>query len=545
MSKLIVIDRGLQHIRLLEADTRGSRVVVRKLTTLTLPDGHETGESDVAKTLVEKELQGYAGSGAKIIGLIGRSQAVLRDLRLPTGPPEEMPGMIQLQAMRELSFPVEQAAIDYELVGPPDEEGQQRVILAALQQEVIERYHRVVRSSHLELIRLGLRPYATWRAYRQIAVAATGAVLVISLAGESLELTVARGESVLFSRATLLRSANDGKTEAGDSATALVAEVRRTLAAFANQMPGVPVERIALAASRDEHRDLSDALAAAGLSVAIDRFDPFQMVELGREVAQSADGSKDNRGAFVAAIGAAISVDESWPIDFLNTKKPIVRRDRRKPLAMIAAAAAVLVVAAGYLFAHVQISSGKEKINRLTQQQNDLKDKLASINKIVSKYRAVEKWSKAEVNALEELRRLTDEFPDSKDMFATLVQIMPDRSLGGSGKITLDGVARKQVTISQFNNKLNGNDHYSAQPVGQVVPEKKTGEYRWSYKTHITLKSDVDEDAAKLETGWPADRDSDGSIARRSPAGTREASVIPASEKRTGTPVRNRGKKGN
>ena len=40
-------------------------------------------------------------------------------------------------------------------------------------------------------------------------------------------------------------------------------------------------------------------------------------------------------GAFVAAIGAAISASEYWPIDFLNPKKPVVRRDRRKPIAAL------------------------------------------------------------------------------------------------------------------------------------------------------------------------------------------------------------------
>src|SRR5207249_2098563 len=122
-------------------------------------------------------------------------------------------------------------------------EGQLRVILAALQQEIIERYRRPATYLNLALSRLGLRPYATWRAYRQVAGRPDDAVLVVSLAGESLELTVARGDSVLFSRATLLRGAVDSKSASLDIATTLVGEVRRTLAAFSNQVAGVEVKR--------------------------------------------------------------------------------------------------------------------------------------------------------------------------------------------------------------------------------------------------------------------------------------------------------------
>ena len=406
MSKLIVIDRGAQQIRILEGDTRGSRVVVRKLTTLAAPEGQEA-EMEAARTLVQQALQSAAGSGAKVVGLIGRSQAVLRDLRLPDAPAEEIPAMVEMQAMRELSFPVEEAAIDFDVVGPPDEEGQRRIILAALQKDVIDRYRRTLSATHLELSRIGLRPYATWRAYRQVAVIPEGAVLIVSMAGESLELTVARGESVLFSRATLLRGASDGKSESFDPAQALVAEVRRTIAAFDNQGTGINVERIALAAGGDEHQKLGDALAA-GLSIAVDRFDPFQAVELGREVKEEAGDSAGDRGAFVAAIGAAISINEPWPIDFLSPKKPVIKRDRRKPIALVSAAAAVLIVAGSYAMVQIQLASGRGKIDDLVNQQAGMQKGLKESGETIRKYQAIEQWSKAESNALKELQRLTE-----------------------------------------------------------------------------------------------------------------------------------------
>lgn len=548
MSKVIVIDRGLQDIRVLEGDPRGGRFLVRKLTTLHFPEGLEGSDLNEARTAFQRTLQGAAGSGAKVIGLIGRSQAVLRDLRLPDAPPDEMPAMVQLQATRELSFPVEQAAIDYEVVGPPDDEGQRRVILAALQQDVIERYHNVVRGSQLELSRLGLRPYATWRAYRQVAVVPEGAVLIVSLAGESLELTVAQGETVLFSRATLLRGAADSKAEEFDPGPALLGEVRRTLAAFTNQMPGTQVERIALAAGRNEHQSLSAALAA-GLPVPVDRFDPFDAIELSRELTQAGGESAGDRGAFGAAIGAAISVNEPWPIDFLSPKKPVIRRDRRKPIALLAAAVVALIVVGSYVAVQVQLANGRRDIERLAKQQAELEkqikgdDKLMGANEILHKYRKVEQWTKAETKSLEELRRLTEQFPDSKNMYTTKLDIVRDNSPGRSGKIVLDGLARQQVAISEFRIRLNSGDTYRAQPAAAAVQEKGKGGYPVGFRTVIAVLTSDSTDATKPEPSSSGAGSKTGVVGSKKPPSTRDASVLPSSNKKTEPPGQKTGKK--
>lgn len=538
MSKLIVIDRGTQHVRILEGDTRGSRVVVRKFTTLAVPEGHE-GESETVRSLMVRALESAAGSGAKLVGLIGRSQAVLRDLRLPDAPAEEMPAMVQMQAMRELSFPVEQAAIDFEVVGPPDSEGQRRIILAALQLDVIERVRQAFSPTQLELSRIGLRPYATWRAYRQVAVVPAGAVLVVSLAGESLELTVAQGETVLFSRATLLRGAVDSKAESFDPAPALLGEVRRTLAAFTNQMPGTTVERVALAAGRDEHKQLSESLAA-GLSIPVDRFDPFEAIDLGRDVSHAAG----DRGAFVAAIGAAIAINEPWPIDFLNPKKPVVRRDRRKPLALVAAAAAALVIAASYVTVQLQLARGRRNIEGLAKQQAALQNMLKDANEVLNKYHEVETWTKAETKPLEELRRLSEEFPDTRNMYTTALTINRDNSPGRSGKIVLDGQAKQQVAISEFRTRLNRGDIYRAQPVATASTasqDKTKGSFPVPFRTVIEVRSADADEAPKQTSSGPASK---ASVAgNKKSTATRDASVLQKPSRKSEPPTKSTGKK--
>jgi Tfp pilus assembly PilM family ATPase/Tfp pilus assembly protein PilN len=488
LSRLIVIDRGVQQVRFLECDTRGSRVVVRKASAVAIPDVPDSTEADVVQQLVLRELSAVAGSGAQVVGLIGRSHAVLRDLRLPDAPPEEMPGIVQLQAMRELSFPVEQAAIDYEVVGEPDGEGQRRVILAALQREVIDRFQRSIQSSQLQVSRVGLRPYATWRTYRAVSVVPNAAVLVVALAGQSLELTVGQGESVLFSRATLLRAAGDAKGDKFDAAPALLSEVRRTLAAFGNQVPGVAIERVALAAGPDEFQPMSQVLADADLGVPVDRFDPFQAVELSREGKQSLAASSEH-GAYVGAIGAAVSAHEMWPIDFLNPKKPVEVRDRRKPMAILAAGAVVLLVVASYGIVQYQLSKGRERIRGLAERNAGLEKYIKDQSDIIRKHQAVTQWQSAGIDSLKIIEWLTEEHPATKEMYVTSLRIERDRTPGeGGSKIVLDGLARQQTTVSEFNTKLNDGEHFSARPVGATQRQKSGGDYSFSFKSDISVR---------------------------------------------------------
>jgi hypothetical protein len=443
--------------------------------------------SDAARGPDQPVLGEFASAGAAVIGLVERSQAVLRDLRVPDASAAEMPGIVRFQAMRELSFPVDEAAIDFDMVGPADADGQRRVILAALNQEVIDRYRRTIQASRLSLGRLGLRPYATWRAYCALSGAPAEAVLVVTVSGESVELTIGRGDSVLFSRATLLRATTELGAGGFDPVLALFGEVRRTLAAFANQMPGIAVGRVAVAACEGEHRALVDTLKSESV-VEVERFDPLSVVDFARGASKPAGGETLAAGDYVATIGAALAANEPWPIDFLNPKRPVVVRDRRKPAMLIAAAAAVVLIAGAYGFAQLKISQGRSEIRKLTQEQTARQKNLREAGEVVRQHQAVADWRAAEANVLDELRRLTDQFPDTKDMHATAVTVIGDSNLGGDGEIMLEGVARQPLPISSFHNKLNRGDHYRAQPTGPVQASSKGGDYRYTFKSNVTVR---------------------------------------------------------
>jgi len=367
------------------------------------------------------------------------------------------------------------------VIGPPEADGQRRVLLAALPLELVERCRSVVASSNLTLSRLGLRPYAVWRAYRQVAVVPQGGVLLINVAGDAIELTVAQGGTVLFSRGTMLKAQPDSSAI---EPAALLGEVRRTMAAFSNQVPGVTVERIAVAAGEDQHRAACEQLASA-LGLPVDRFDPFQGLDV-------SGAMPDDPGAFAGAIGALVSAQEPWPIDFLNPKRPVVQRDRRKPLALVAAAAAVLLIAGSYALAQMKLSIGRKQIAEKTKLQAKLQQDVKSANEVIRKHQDVARWITSGVDALQELQSISEQYPDTRSMYTTSLTMDRDLAARGSTKIDLDGVAKQTSAIDKFYSTFNSGDRYRARPAtGPVQPNTRGGEYRNSFRGHIVLRPEA------------------------------------------------------
>jgi Tfp pilus assembly protein PilN len=286
----------------------------------------------------------------------------------------------------------------------------------------------------------------------------------------------------------------------------LLLEVRRTIAAFNNQVSGVTLERVALAAGPNEFQAMSDSLTQADIGIPIDRFDPFQAVELSREGKQSLASSSEH-GSYVGAIGAAVSAHELWPIDFLNPKKPVEVRDRRKPIAILAAAALALLVLGSYGMIQLQLSRGRDRIRGLAERNSSLEKMIKDESEIIRKYQAVTQWQSAGIDSLNILERLTEEHPPTKEMHVTSLRIERDRTPGeGGSKIVLDGLARQQTTVSEFNTKLNDGQHFNARPVGATQPQKNNREYPWSFKSDISVSGQSADaaDGAKHGTGEAA-----------------------------------------
>jgi type IV pilus assembly protein PilM len=142
---------------------------------------------------------------------VGNQQVVVRTVRLPAiEDPKELEAAVRFQAQEQIPMPLDQAALEYQVVGGvAAEEGaapQIDVVVVAARREMISSFLEAVRRAGLEPVGIDLSAFAMIRALADVGAAgqasgepAHDAVLYCDI-GDLTNLAVARGRSCLFTR---------------------------------------------------------------------------------------------------------------------------------------------------------------------------------------------------------------------------------------------------------------------------------------------------------------------------------------------------------
>ena len=147
---------------------------------------------------------------------IGNQAVVVRMVRLPAiEDPKELDAAVRFQAQEQMPMPLDQAALEYQVVGAvPAEEGappQIDVVLIAARRDMIHAFLQSLRRAGLDPIGVDLSAFGMIRALADPVPTApvsteeprqpTAATLYCSV-GDVMNIAVARGRSCLFSRAS-------------------------------------------------------------------------------------------------------------------------------------------------------------------------------------------------------------------------------------------------------------------------------------------------------------------------------------------------------
>lgn len=144
---------------------------------------------------------------------VGNQRVVVRTVRLPAiEDPKQMEAAVRFQAQEQMPMPLDQAVLEYQVVGGvPAEEGQAPqvdVIVVAARRDMVASFVEPIRRAGLEPLGVDLSAFGMIRALAGPARAAAGtdpaerpatAILYCSV-GDVTNLAVARGSSCLFTR---------------------------------------------------------------------------------------------------------------------------------------------------------------------------------------------------------------------------------------------------------------------------------------------------------------------------------------------------------
>lgn len=471
MAQVLALEWDASEARLVVASSRGERVVIEEAFSVALrpePSQPDEAKADLGGS-VAAALAARGISRVDTLVAVGRANVELRQLSLPAAPEEEMPELVRFQAMREFNefdedwlldfVPIDLPSVGHPGAPPKAHEGEPRSVLAAaIGPETVEQIRKACAPAGLNVTKMILRPCAAASllgrarpsggarpASPRRDAGPTPLRLIVDLLPGEADLTAIIQRNVVFLRTC--RLGGDPLEDTGH-ARALLGELRRTVAAAENQLGGRRVESIVLCGSGDSHAALAK-LIEGELATPVELFDPFAGLTLSRPLR---DALPENPGRFAPLLGMALAELErtGHAIDFLHPRRRAEPPSRRTKLVLAGVAVALLVVAFFGLRAWQRRSLTAE-IKQLTNRSGSLEREVAAAKKALTAVEVIEKWTADDVVWLDELRRLSDDFPPAKEVMLT------ELTLGAGaqgGKMTLQGLAASAGAISRMEDRL-------------------------------------------------------------------------------------------
>ncbi len=502
--KFVAVDFDSWHLRIVQAEATADGIRVLKLAAADMPESLDTGEAQSVGSFLGRALREARVGTSGIVMNVPRSQAILKPLQLPPAPSEgELAGMVLFQMEKELPFPVAESAVDfaierhYDAESHPEGEAQSvHVLVAAVRREVVEHYRQIAAAAGVKLHRLGLRPYADVRAVQAYSrLADRDSVFVLHVTADEIEINILAGSSLAFSRSAGIKLLVEESAEATAAAEApderladpvhkIVMEVARSLRSYQSVEPAKAVQTAVVAGGTGVEDRLAEELERhLGLECIV--FDP------GRALSLPEGGGRD-AGAFISALGLAVGHEQtgSLPYDFVNPKRPPVRRNRTRQIATGVAAAALAVVLATVAGAGVYLHGKSKRMDELNRRLKELQPANKQVKDLEKRVLEIEQWQEAARPWLDHWAKLHAVFPPCTELYTTKLEVPAD------GSLQLAVQATETAVIDDLGRRLSEAGYsYKPAPINTV---KNDPRYQISTKVGVLIGPDQEVDLTDL-----------------------------------------------
>jgi type IV pilus assembly protein PilM len=196
------IDRG--SIKAVQLQGSGAGYVLQHVGYHRLPSGvivdGEVADQNLLASEIREFWDSHSFKGRSIVFGVSNQKVVVRLLDFPHMRPEDLQGAISFEAQDHIPMPLDEAVLDYVVLGPREERADlDRVLVVAAQREMISRYTSAVRSGGLRPEGVDVKALSLTRStLPDPFFGEDGAVLLLDVGAEISNLVVAdRGNPVL------------------------------------------------------------------------------------------------------------------------------------------------------------------------------------------------------------------------------------------------------------------------------------------------------------------------------------------------------------
>ncbi len=465
-----VLDLDGATLRVAQATNRTHLKLVATASLDLPPDADRTDPLLVGAS-VSRALGRLGLKPASVVMGLGRPRVVLRNLRLPVVEKlSELASLVHFQVAKDLPFPAEEAVIDFkvgrrivlppervEAPAKPDAEPETgipatrlEVLVAAVKSDVVEFYQRLAGAAGLKLAALGLLPYANSRCLEACNVAdGAEALALVTLRPDEVGVDVMAGQSLLFSRGTIMRAVGETPhiegavpvtVEAFVQAAAI--EAVRSLHGYGGTEPNWPVAKVLVAGATGCEAAVVEALSSRVIAPCA-QLDPAESLRLPPDLREAAAGS-------IGAIGLALGFadEHGLPFDFLNPKRPAVRRNLRRIRLLTGAAGAVVLLTVLLAVRKTLIDRRTSALNAASAELAEAEQKRPIYRALISHAGVVGDWVKGGRDWLKHYAYLAAVLPPSEEIYLTSLAV------DSQGVIRLSVQARSGETLALLDKKL-------------------------------------------------------------------------------------------
>jgi Tfp pilus assembly protein PilN len=368
--------------------------------------------------------------------VLQRSQAILRDLELPAGSPDELVSMVRFQVEREMPLPLDQ--IRYSYVVTAREGAKVRVQVAAAPREVVDPAVAAVEAAGVKVAGAYVSTFGLLSLYRNGAPAA-----LVEVAGGEAEILVVDRGRMEFSRTAPL-------VEGPDAAT-VIEEVNRTLLAYRAKAPGKPVGKVVLAGEGAEAEALAGELGKG----------------LGCEVVAVGPGGLDTASAAGVCVGLLQGL--AMP-DLLNPPVALKRFKFTKVHRMAGLAAGVLL--ALLVWGQIALGDRRADYERRKTELAPLKQQADRTVHQEQQLKLAQQWQAGTRNTWLPLLAILSRRIDSQYVWIV------NSAFEDNGTVRLQGRSRDDKHVTDLVSALEKEGIFKTIKIDKIVPSADRNEYR-------------------------------------------------------------------
>ncbi len=202
------LDIGTSAVKAVLLSPAGDSYIINRVGVAPVPIGAIEGGTvrDIGTvTQIVTRLLHQSRIGAKhVMPAVAGQAVIVRSLKFPAMPRPQLAEAIKWEAERYIPFPVQEAIMDFDVVGEIPDTAEQEIMLVAAQRGLIDSHVEVLKGARLSPIAMDVQPFALARSlssYLSTPVEGQAAnVALIDVGAGTTDLVIFREEVLRFTR---------------------------------------------------------------------------------------------------------------------------------------------------------------------------------------------------------------------------------------------------------------------------------------------------------------------------------------------------------